>query len=156
MKKPEPGDNSTMQTMQIDAVGDLEGIQIDDSEAIDAPATMPPPSIGRGTPPPLPAFSAQHPPSAELGAPRLTGAPAPATGPRKVLVYGAIFVLVAIGITAGVKLGSALRGPAVAAAPSAVASAAPVAEPSAAVPSTAPTVMRLDTIEVRDPPADTK
>lgn len=151
IKKPEPGEGNA--TMQIDALGDLDGVQLDDNEASDAPASIPP-SAGEGghaKPPPLPVFTAQPP---------VHGAPPPssasvAKSSRNVLVYGAIFVVVAIGITAGVKLGSALRGPApVASVPSAVPSEPPAAAASA--PSAAPTVMRLDTIEVRDPPADSK
>jgi hypothetical protein len=161
IKKPEPGEGNA--TMQIDAVGDLEGVQLDDNEASDAPASVPPPSIGRAMPPPIPAFAAAAPAPA---APPRPSAP-PAKSSRSPLIYGAIFVVVAIGITAGVKLGSALRGPAPLAsgpssgAPSSAPTEAPGSAPSpssaaSAAPSSASSVMRLDTIEVRDPPAETK
>lgn len=147
IKKPEPGDNNA--TMQLDAVGDMEGVQLDDSEAEDAPGSVPPPSVGRAAPPPLPAFAAQPPGSRP-------SAPPPPAGPRRAAVYGAIAVMVVVGITGGLMLGSALRGkPAVTAAPSAAPSGAPPGA-AASAPSSTPTVMRLDTIEVVDPPAETK
>ncbi|MEO6419566.1 MAG: hypothetical protein ABIP39_09185 [Polyangiaceae bacterium] len=158
IKKPEPGDGNA--TMQIDAIGDLEGVQLDDNEASDVPESVPPSraDAGRATPPPIPAFMAQPPGPPGASAPPRGSAPPPAKAPRNALVYGVVFVVVAIGIAAGVKLGSALRGPAPvaavpSAAPSAVPSEAPAAAPSA-VPPAAGSVMRLDTIEVRDPPAD--
>ncbi len=156
IKKPLPGDGNA--TMQIDAIGDLEGIQLDDNEASDAPESLLPPSLGEGgraMPPPLPAFTAQ-PQHAGPAAPQRSGAPA-AKSPRNVLVYGVIFVVVAIGITAGLKLGSALRGPApVAPVASAAPTEAPAPPAASAVPSASPSVMRLDTIEVRDLPAESK
>lgn len=147
MKKPDPPESNA--TMQIDAVGDLEGVQLDDNEAEDAAQSMPPPSVGRALPPPLPELGALSQPPLIIR----PSAPPPAPAPKKAIVYGAIAVMVVVGITGGLTLGSALRGKPVAAAPSAAPSAVPSADPA---PSTAPTVMRLDTIEVRDPPAETK
>ena len=147
MKKPQPPESNA--TMQIDAVGDLEGVELDDNEAEDAGASVPPPSVGRALPPPLPPLVAQS--------QRPVASPAP--GPKRAVVYGAIAVMVAVGIAGGLTLGSALRGKPAPAAPSTVAlvSAPAAATPSAsAAPPAAPTVMRLDTIEVRDPPAEAK
>ena len=150
MKKPEPPQSNA--TMQIDAVGDLEGIQLDDNEAEDAAASVPPPSVGRALPPPLPPVA----PSVQT---RLSAPPAP-SGPKRTVVYGAIAVVVVVGIAGGLALGSALRGKPAPLSPAAVVpiSAPVAAAPSASAvpPSAAPTVMRLDTIEVRDPPAETK
>ena len=149
MKKPQPPESNA--TMQIDAVGDLEGVELDDNEAEDAGASVPPPSsVGRALPPPLP------PPVAQSQRP--VAPPAP-SGPKRAVVYGAIAVMVAVGIAGGLTLGSALRGKPAPAPPATVAvvSAPAAAAPSAsAAPPAAPTVMRLDTIEVRDPPAGTK
>jgi hypothetical protein len=158
MKKPElPEANATM---QIDAVGDLEGIQLDDNEAEDAGASVPPLSVGRALPPPLPALVAESQPLLAPPAQTRPSAPPAPSGQKRTVVYGAIVVVVVVGIAGGLALGSALRGKPVPVAPSAVVprsvpvAAAPSA--SAAPPPAAPTVMRLDTIEVRDPPAETK
>ena len=173
MKQPDPN-----ATIQLDRVDRLDDIQLDDLDApanpvatTSAPRASAPHGSGRpltsSRPPPLPPNVSLPPSTSYAPLPARALAPSVQAKPArkgKTLVQAVLFIaLLGAAIVGGLKMGSSLRAappPAKVAAPIIVpAQPAPAAPPASAASQSAtaaPAVITMPTIEMSDPPAESK
>lgn len=154
MKQPQSDANATIQLDR--ALDKLDEIQLDDVDGSPGAPGAPEPHEdllprARLTPPPLPPGAVESfRPSARFEAP-------PQRRSGKTMALGVIFVaLLGAAIVGGLRMGNALR----AAPPVAAAPIAPTPVTAAPAPTQAPpqsgAVITMPTVEMTDPPAETK
>ena len=123
------GERDPNATIQLDALGDLENVDLSDPD-VSAQSDRPPPV--RGTrPPPLPP-TASVPPPAPVAA-----APAPSSGPPFLVIGIVLFVLLGAGLGVGAVVARSSRQP-------------PPQVVSASAPTQTAAVIAIPTVEFND------